>query len=123
MRLCGECYMVIVGVILLKKMIYCETYELLSFFDSLRLEDDLVVEACKINRLANLLREEHIKCIFNEEDFEVAAYEYPSLLEARSTEIIIKKHVESKPRIVYYDSNKNMIERIRTKWEIVTKEY
>ena len=69
-------------------MIYCETYELLSFFDSLRLEDDLVVEACKINRLANLLREEHIKCIFNEEDFEVAAYEYPSLLEVRSTEII-----------------------------------
>ena len=66
---------------------------------------------------------EHIKCIFNEEDFEVAAYEYPSLLEVRSTEIIIKKHVESKPRIVYYDSNKNMIERIRTKWEIVTKEY
>ena len=52
MRLCGVCYMVIVGVILLKKMIYCETYELLSFFDSLRLEDDLVVEACKINRLA-----------------------------------------------------------------------
>ena len=123
MRLCGVCYMVIVGVILLKKMIYCETYELLSFFDSLRLEDDLVVEACKINRLANLLREEHIKCIFNEEDFEVAAYEYPSLLEVRSTEIIIKKHEESKPRIVYYDSNKNMIERIRAKWEIVTKEY
>ena len=68
MRLCGECYMVIVGVILLKKMIYCETYELLSFFDGLRLEDDLVVEACKINRLANLLREEHIKCILDRID-------------------------------------------------------
>ena len=73
--------------------------------------------------LSILRLQEHIKCIFNEEDFEVAAYEYPSLLEVRSTEIIIKKHVESKPRIVYYDSNKNMIERIRTKWEIVTKEY
>ena len=53
MRLCGECYMVIVGVILLKKMIYCETYELLSFFDSLRLEDDLVVEACKMRVCQN----------------------------------------------------------------------
>lgn len=104
-------------------MIYCDTYELLSFFDSLKLENDLVVEAYKINKLANLLREEHIKCIFNEENFETAAYEYPSLLEVRSTEIVIKKRVESKRRIVYYNSNAKTIEQLKSKWELVKKGY
>ena len=104
-------------------MIYCETYELLSFFDSMLLEDDLVIEASKINRLANLLWEDNIKCRFNEEDFELAAYEYPKLLEVRSAEIIIKKRVESRRSFVYYNSNIETIQHIREKWEQIVKEF
>ncbi len=104
-------------------MIYCETYELLSFFDSMLLEDDLVIEASKINRLANLLWEDNIKCRFNEEDFELAAYEYPKLLEVRSAEIIIKKRVESRRSFVYYNSNIETIQHIREKWDQIVKEF
>lgn len=104
-------------------MTRCEVYEFLSFLAGLDRDEDFLVPAIRVNKLDELLRTNGIRCDFTKQSFELAAYEYPEIIEVCDESITIKAHRGNRRRFVYLNSNKEVALKIQESWEVVIREY
>ena len=102
-------------------MINCEVYELLSFFANLEEENDIIITAKELNQLENVLREEGVKCDFSRYSLESASNEYPSRFVVEEQRVVIKSQAQGAKKFVYYNSNKEVAQKIVKSWEILIK--
>lgn len=95
----------------------CDVYKLLTFLDSKVNDEELVINATKINELSRRLREDGIKCDFSLSALEYAENEYPNLIEVSYTSIIIKRKDIKISRIINHNKNDYVLKKIEYLWE------
>ena len=104
-------------------MIKCDAYELLSFWaNNLEMTSELEITAERINRLSDMLRMENIRCDFSLQAFERAGREYPERFFVTEKSVIVKSCPDLK-EFVFYDSNEDVVIKIKRSWQLILKEY